>query len=90
MAVTMKTAVVCDVTLRGSTKNRRFGGAYRLHHQGDCVELSNVSMCSLHLEQTYVRFEVFTAVSMKNAFFRDVTPRGSCKNRCFGGTYRLH
>jgi hypothetical protein len=29
-------------------------------------------------------------VTMKNAVFSDVTPCGSCKNRCFGGTYRLH
>jgi hypothetical protein len=28
-----------------------------------------------------VRFEVFTAVTMKNAVFWDVTPCGSCKNR---------
>jgi hypothetical protein len=33
-----------------------------------------------------VRFEVFTAVNMKNGDFGDVMPRGSCKNRCFGGT----
>jgi hypothetical protein len=39
---------------------------------------------------TEVRFEVFTAVTMKNGTFWDVTPRGSCKNRRFGGTYRLH
>jgi hypothetical protein len=32
------------------------------------------------------RFEVFTAVTMKNGVFRDVTPCGSCKNRRFGGT----
>jgi hypothetical protein len=36
-----------------------------------------------------VRFEVFTAVTMKNAVFWDVTPCGSCKNRRFGGTWRL-
>jgi hypothetical protein len=36
----------------------------------------------LHL----VRFGVFTAVTMKNGVFWDVTPRGSCKNRSFGGT----
>jgi hypothetical protein len=30
------------------------------------------------------------AVTMKNAVFWDVTPCGSCKNRRFGGTYRLH
>jgi hypothetical protein len=36
-----------------------------------------------------VRFEVFTAVTMNNGVFLDVTPCGSCKNRRFGGTYRL-
>jgi hypothetical protein len=34
----------------------------------------------------YVRFEVFTAVTMENGVIWDVTPCGSCKNRCFGGT----
>jgi hypothetical protein len=33
-----------------------------------------------------VRFEVFTAVTMKNAIFWDVMSCGSCKNRRFGGT----
>jgi hypothetical protein len=36
-----------------------------------------------------VGFEVFTAVTMKNAVFWDVTPCGSCKNRRFGGTWLL-
>jgi hypothetical protein len=27
---------------------------------------------------------------LKNAVFWDVTPCGSCKNRRFGGKYRLH
>jgi hypothetical protein len=35
------------------------------------------------------RFEVFTAVTMKNGFFWHVTPCGSCKNRRFGGTWLL-
>jgi recombination DNA repair RAD52 pathway protein len=34
----------------------------------------------------YVRFEVFTAVTMKNGVFRDVMPCGSFENRRFGGT----
>jgi hypothetical protein len=34
----------------------------------------------------FVRFEVFTAVTMKNGVFWDVTQCGSCKNRRFGGT----
>jgi hypothetical protein len=33
-----------------------------------------------------VSFEVFTAVTMENEVFWDVTPCGSCKNRLFGGT----
>jgi hypothetical protein len=37
-----------------------------------------------------VRFEVFTAVTMKNAVFWDVAPCRFCVNRRFGGTYRLH
>jgi hypothetical protein len=34
----------------------------------------------------YVRFEVFTVVTMKNDVFWDVTPCGSCKSRRFRGT----
>jgi hypothetical protein len=37
----------------------------------------------------YVRFEVFTAVTMKNCVFWDVTLCSSCKNRRFGGTQSL-
>jgi hypothetical protein len=33
-----------------------------------------------------IRFEVFTAVTMKNGVFWTVMPCGSCKNRRFGGT----
>jgi hypothetical protein len=51
-------------------------------------------MNSLHLisatlllkQDIIVRFEFFTAVTMKNGVFLDVTACGSCKNRRFGGT----
>jgi hypothetical protein len=33
----MKKAVIWDVTLCGSCKNRRFGGTYHFHHQGDKI-----------------------------------------------------
>jgi hypothetical protein len=36
-----------------------------------------------------IRFKVFTAVTMKNGVFWVVTPCGSCKDRRFGGTWRL-
>jgi hypothetical protein len=38
----------------------------------------------------FVRFEVFTAVSMKNAVFWYVASCRSCVNRRFVGTYRFH
>jgi hypothetical protein len=44
----------------------------------------------MRAEDFFVRFEVFTAVTMKNAVFWNVTSCGSCKNRRFLGTYRLH
>jgi hypothetical protein len=34
----------------------------------------------------FVRIEVFTAVTMKNCVFWDLTPCGFCKNLRFGGT----
>jgi hypothetical protein len=37
-----------------------------------------------------VGFEVFTAITMKNAVFWDVAPCSSFVNRRFGGMYRLH
>jgi hypothetical protein len=38
----------------------------------------------------YVRFELFTAVTMKNAVFWDVAPCRSYVSRHFWGTYCLH
>jgi pentatricopeptide repeat protein len=37
-----------------------------------------------------VRSEDFTALTMKNAVFWNVMLCGSCKNRRFGGLYRLY
>jgi hypothetical protein len=42
----------------------------------------------LYCKLFFVRLDVFTAASMKhdkNSAFFDVTPRGSCTNRHFGG-----
>jgi hypothetical protein len=44
---------------------------------------------NIHSNFLCVRFEVFTAVTIKNAVFWDVAPCRSCVNRCFGGTYSL-
>jgi hypothetical protein len=43
----------------------------------------------LNMFRYCVRFEVFTAVTMKNGVFWVVTPCGSCKNRRSGGIWRL-
>jgi hypothetical protein len=45
-----------------------------------------VTECAGAITENHVRFEVFTAVTMKIAVFWDVTPCGSCKKRRFGGT----
>jgi hypothetical protein len=42
------------------------------------------------IKKLYVRSEVFTAVTMKNAVFWDVALCRYFVNRRFGGTYRLH
>jgi hypothetical protein len=56
-------------------------------------------MCSIECEirgfhggedEYFVRFDDFTAVTMKNAVFWDLALYISCANRRFGGTYRLH
>jgi hypothetical protein len=51
--------------------------------KGTTLHITAVNTYKLHKD---VRFEVFMAVTMKNGVFWDVTPRGSCKNRRFGGT----
>jgi hypothetical protein len=51
-----------------------------------CLESPYVSISSLIIEENYVRFEVFTAVTTKNGVFWDVSLCGSCKNRRFGRT----
>jgi hypothetical protein len=61
--------------------------AYCWHHRhlrADCLD--NVGSSVWNNPKGCVRFQVFTAVTMKNGVFWDVTPCGSCKNRRFGGT----
>jgi hypothetical protein len=41
---------------------------------------SAISRNEYQRKKNNVRFEVFTAVTMKNGVFWDVTPYGSCKN----------
>jgi hypothetical protein len=47
-------------------------------------------ICQLLGNSCVVRLAIFTAVTMKNALFWDVTSCGSCKSRRFGGAYHFH
>jgi hypothetical protein len=60
-----------------------------LDFQFSCVD--NSFRC-VHSEKiiTFVRFKVFTVVTMKIAVLWDLTQCGSCKNQHFRGTCHLH
>jgi hypothetical protein len=51
------------------------------------------SFKTLPIVQLFRNFLAFygtrSKITLKNSVFWDVTPQGSCKNRRFGGTYRL-
>jgi hypothetical protein len=92
-AVTMKSVVFWDVTPCGSYKNQRFGWTYASiirvtsHNPMALQGLLRGWLYIIYVDD--VRFEVFTAVTMKNCVFWDVTLCCSCKNQRFGGTWRL-
>jgi hypothetical protein len=70
---------------------RRIFGPKRYGVTGEFRKLHNQELHKLYSSRSIlriisVRFEVFTAVTMKNGVLFDVTPCGSCKNRRFGGT----
>jgi hypothetical protein len=58
------------------------------HFVGDTI--TDLISRKLRQLKLYVRFEAFTAVTMKNVVLWDVALCRSCVNRRFGGTYRLH
>jgi hypothetical protein len=73
----------------GRISNGMKPGRNRLHESEAFLEAASRSATpkyNILLNVKFARFEVFTAVTMKNGAFWDVTPRGSCKNRRFGGT----
>jgi hypothetical protein len=54
-----------------------------------CFSIHSVHIINKQTNKFRVRSEAFTALTMKNCVFWDVAPCGSCKNRHFGGTYRI-
>jgi hypothetical protein len=76
----------CPLKLRGMLRFEPSTGGAGLHHavvtnseQFPFVNSVSTKEAECNLI-TNERFEVFTAVTMKNGVFWDVTPCGSCKN----------
>jgi hypothetical protein len=63
---------------------------YIIHYAAMSCILMSVICWGSWSRYIYVRFEVFMAVTMKNAVFWNVAPCRSCVNRRFGGMYRIH
>jgi hypothetical protein len=92
--------VKCYVEQNNRQRNDREARDRSMHRGGPLIQrirrFSAVTQCQQNINKPTsnntlnVRFEVFTAVTMKNAVFCDVTPCGFCKIWRFGETYRLH
>jgi hypothetical protein len=82
--------MVSDLAVRRSDSEAGLTSAPHEVERGVCHRgaLSRSGGIDRDLEtcRIHVRSEVFTAVTMKNVVFWDVTQCGSCKNRRFGGT----
>jgi hypothetical protein len=82
-----------DVLMNAVETLREYFTLIRYNNDSSFVRgiLYTLGVCSMltkknKLGDYYVRFEVFTAVTMKNGVFWDATQYGSCKIRRFGGT----
>jgi hypothetical protein len=74
--------IISEAEFKKTTSIRETEGWPRLYAE----KLLNALFRKNGNKNRAVRFEVFTAVTMKNDVFWDVTPSGSCKDRRFGGT----
>jgi hypothetical protein len=99
-----KAAVSCLLSLRVTTGARSAHvSSITTSHEGACSylarvtfvpELTPLSLCALHFSSLFlvlVRFQVFTAASIKMTVFWDVVPCSLVEIGCrFGGAYCLH
>jgi hypothetical protein len=65
-----KNGVFWDVTPCGSYKNRRFGGSWRLFHQGDKNPVDE--HCELYIEDGVSHYEQFLNNSLRNSLHSNV------------------
>jgi hypothetical protein len=74
-----------------STYSRMFAGRLTSQLQNSVRNKKSIIANFLYSQlNNFVRFKVFTAVTIKNDVFLDVMPCGSCKNWRFGRKYPLH
>jgi hypothetical protein len=74
----------------GSSPQRRRADRFvnlsnRCAYEKVTISLPDIEEVTIN-EKNVVRFEFFTAVTMRNGVFWNVKRCGSCKSRCFGGT----
>jgi hypothetical protein len=73
MAVTVKSALLCDVTKCGFYKNRRFGGTYRIHHQGDKLGELGTTLAETRNHSTLRRNNMYSIVLLSSVLWLLVT-----------------
>jgi hypothetical protein len=76
--VNVQTHVFLTFALTGDDWSASRPGSFTLRERASDTHFTG--------SENYRRFQAFTAVTMKNGVFWDITPRGSCNNRRFGGT----
>jgi hypothetical protein len=87
-AVTIKNTVFRNKNDTASLSRRRHSSFVYFDGKLSLKEL-NRNGSVFGSTNSHRRFEVFTAVAMKNGVSWDVTPCVSCKDRRFGGTWLL-
>jgi hypothetical protein len=84
--VLVRKVIKCEVKSKGKQRLRAYGNikSVRFDTNGRSVMVIGFSINFMTIQSNFVRFELFTAVTMKNGIFWDVKPCGSCKNQRFG------
>jgi hypothetical protein len=94
----MKNAVFWDVTSCGSCKNRRFGGAYRLHLSGKNQRAGNIAedgilhipwfLVNVDVVQKYLRIESPSPISIEPTAQRQLSADRTSSSVRYGNDHR--